>query len=299
MTRSDNGLGAPSTVPGHGPPQQVPLQQMPAHQVGHDIRDTPSFVPLRTSVGIPVTPFTPRRTPAPHRASPPPVPSPTPRPMSPRAVAQRRAEKKPCLVPPVDVGGFLQDTFQVGFPLAQDLSSHSSRVPPFLPTQSRADIALAGSTFVAALSAASDDAITLSCSALHSLLQDFGAKVARSLPSASHEAHAFMAGVFLAPVNSSVSSMLGSFHPAVGASTLAPFKVPGTWALQTPGSLALSAGFRPLLGALPVLLAELDPNVMPIPLRIQWVFNVGWVTYIPLNYLTNAACHRALLASGH
>ncbi|KAG6888600.1 hypothetical protein C0992_008097, partial [Termitomyces sp. T32_za158] len=295
---SDNGLGAPSTVPRHGLPQQVPLQQMPAHQMGHDVRDAPSFVLPRTSMSIPATPFTPHQMPAPRQASPPPAPSPTPRSMSPRAVVQRRAEKQPCPVPPVDVGSFLQDAFQAGFLPAQDLPSHSSRVLPFLPTQSRADVAPAGPTPIAASSAASDEAITLSRLALHSLLQDFRAEVACSLPSTSRKAHAFMAGVSLAPVNSSASSMLGLFRPAVGASAPAPLEVLGTQALQTLGSFALLAGSRPLLGAPPVLSAELDPNIMPILLCIQWVFNMGWVTYIPLDYLTNAACHRVLSASG-
>ncbi|KAG6893335.1 hypothetical protein C0993_001384 [Termitomyces sp. T159_Od127] len=34
-------------------------------------------------------------------------------------------------------------------------------------------------------------------------------------------------------------------------------------------------GPHPLLGTLPAVTKELDPNIMPIPLRIQWVFNAG------------------------
>ncbi|KNZ79967.1 hypothetical protein J132_08409 [Termitomyces sp. J132] len=47
----------------------------------------------------------------------------------------------------------------------------------------------------------------------------------------------------------------------------------------------------------PQAAAELDPNVMPIPVRVQRVFNTGWTVYVPLDLLTNAACHRALTAS--
>ncbi|KAH0578007.1 hypothetical protein H2248_005566, partial [Termitomyces sp. 'cryptogamus'] len=54
---------------------------------------------------------------------------------------------------------------------------------------------------------------------------------------------------------------------------------------------------HPLLAAPPQAAAELDPNVMPIPVRVQRVFNTGWTVYVPLDLLTNAACHRALTAS--
>lgn len=36
---------------------------------------------------------------------------------------------------------------------------------------------------------------------------------------------------------------------------------------------------------------------MPIPLWVQRVFNAGWTTYVPLDALTTAACHRALTAT--
>lgn len=58
-----------------------------------------------------------------------------------------------------------------------------------------------------------------------------------------------------------------------------------------------SVGTRPLLGRPARSGVELDPNVMPIPLRIQRVFNLGWHVYVPLDLLTNAACHRALTSS--
>ncbi|KAG6888390.1 hypothetical protein C0992_008608 [Termitomyces sp. T32_za158] len=66
--------------------------------------------------------------------------------------------------------------------------------------------------------------------------------------------------------------------------------------LQVVPSLPSMSGSHPLLGAPPASAMELDPNVMSIPLRIQRVLNAGWSTYVPLDLLTNAACHRALTA---
>lgn len=65
----------------------------------------------------------------------------------------------------------------------------------------------------------------------------------------------------------------------------------------TPITTVSSVGTRPLLGLPTRSGPELDPNVMPIPLRIQRVFNLGWNVYVPLDLLTNAACHRALTSS--
>ncbi|KAG6882589.1 hypothetical protein C0993_009935, partial [Termitomyces sp. T159_Od127] len=63
------------------------------------------------------------------------------------------------------------------------------------------------------------------------------------------------------------------------------------------GSFSLAPSPRPFLAAPPTSSSELDPNIMPIPLHIQRVFNAGWTTYVPLDLLTNAACHRAMTAS--
>ncbi|KAG6895100.1 hypothetical protein C0992_003147 [Termitomyces sp. T32_za158] len=92
-----------------------------------------------------------------------------------------------------------------------------------------------------------------------------------------------------------MSAPLLNFNPPAAPATLTPDGVFPL--LQAVPSLSSTSGPRPLLGAPPASATELDPNVMPIPLRIQRVFNTGWSTYVPLDLLTKAACHRALTAS--
>ncbi|KAG6875456.1 hypothetical protein C0992_003773 [Termitomyces sp. T32_za158] len=164
--------------------------------------------------------------------------------------------------------------------------------PPSLPVPPSLGATPTPLSGVASSSSSSgpDEALTLSRSALYSLLQNFGAEVARNFTSAPV--------ALSAPVVNHAAPVTASLRMAPDDPTLSG--IPGGLcpSLSSGGSFLLAPGSRPLLGAPPVASAELDPNVMPIPLRIQRVFNAGWVTYVPLDQLTNAACHRALSASG-
>ncbi|KAG6883045.1 hypothetical protein C0992_009873, partial [Termitomyces sp. T32_za158] len=133
---------------------------LPAQHSERDVTESTDPIPHislpNPAGGVPTTPYTPRRTPLSSAAFPreprastalprehvvspacprdPPVraPSPTPRPMSPRSAAARRADKQPfSAAPSVDVDGFLRDALQLGL---LDPASSLHEAPSSLPS---------------------------------------------------------------------------------------------------------------------------------------------------------------------
>ncbi|KAG6884278.1 hypothetical protein C0993_012543 [Termitomyces sp. T159_Od127] len=136
------------------------------------------------------------------------------------------------------------------------------------------------------------DSVTMSHAALMDILHCFGLSVAQELLLAIGLSTGESTGVSAPPLPA-VGTPPPVFGPIQGASFL--LNAPSSCLGITP--LVALSGSRPLLSTLPVEAGELDPNVLPIPLCIQQVFNAGWSTYVPLDLLTNAACYRALIAA--
>lgn len=150
------------------------------------------------------------------------------------------------------------------------------------------------------------DSFTFSRAELFALLQRFGSGLAAQvippdgvpLPSSHPSNPPLLLAINLTPASPSPghsgqttlplyaggpsSSIVTSLAPITSSSGIAP---------------STSLATRPLLAAPPAAMTELDPNIMPIPLRVQRIFNAGWSAYVPLDTLTTAACHRALTAT--